>query len=85
MAEISEAHDSDSSKLQHSGSEAPQRLESELNFNSKLMRKTKPGLKHLFHTFSVPFSFLLGFSFLWKSVEIYRSPLSFREIDLLST
>ncbi|KAE8685319.1 cysteine-rich receptor-like protein kinase 10-like [Hibiscus syriacus] len=85
MAEISEAHDSDSSKLQDNGSEAPQRPESEPDFDPKLMRKTKPGLKRLFLTFSVLFSFLLGFPFLWKSVEIYRSPLPFSEIDSLST
>ncbi|KAK8674378.1 hypothetical protein V6N13_112670 [Hibiscus sabdariffa] len=85
MAEISEAHDSDSSKIQDSGSEAPQRSESEPDFDPKTMRKTKPGLKRLFLTFSVFFSFLLGFPFLWKSVEIYRSPLPFREIDSLST
>ncbi|GMI98647.1 hypothetical protein like AT3G07180 [Hibiscus trionum] len=85
MAEISEAHDSDSSKLHESGSEAPPRPDSEPDFDPKLMRKTKPGLKRLFLTFSVLFSFLLGFPFLWKSVEIYRSPLPFREIDSLST
>ncbi|XP_039000912.1 GPI transamidase component PIG-S-like isoform X2 [Hibiscus syriacus] len=85
MAEISEANDSDSSELQDNGSEAPQRPESEPDFDPKLMRKTKPGLKRLVLTFSVLFSFLLGFPFLWKSVEIYRSPLPFREIDSLST
>ncbi|PPD77669.1 hypothetical protein GOBAR_DD25406 [Gossypium barbadense] len=85
MAEISEAPDSDSSKLLGSDSKAPQRPDSEPEFDPKLMRKTKPGLKRLFLTFSVLFSFLLGFPFLWKSVEIYRSPLPFREIDSLST
>ncbi|KAK5820139.1 GPI transamidase component PIG-S [Gossypium arboreum] len=85
MAEISEAQDSDSSKLLDSDSKAPQRPDSEPEFDPKLMRKSKPGLKRLFLTFSVLFSFLLGFPFLWKSVEIYRSPLPFREIDSLST
>ncbi|KAE8730589.1 putative GTP-binding protein-plant [Hibiscus syriacus] len=63
MAEFSEAHDSDSSKLRDNGSEAPQRPEYEPDFDPKLMR----------------------FPFLWKSVEIYRSPLPFNEIDSLST
>ncbi|KAK8981245.1 hypothetical protein V6N11_059920 [Hibiscus sabdariffa] len=85
MAEISEAHDTDSSELQDSASGATLRPDSEPDFDPKLMRKTKPGLKRLFLTLSVLFSFLLGFPFLWKSVEIYRSPLPFREIDSLST
>ncbi|XWS47218.1 hypothetical protein CRYUN_Cryun14cG0134000 [Craigia yunnanensis] len=85
MAEISEAHDFDSSKLMDNDSKAPPQPESEPDFDPKLMRKTKPGLKRLFLTLSVLFSFLLGFPFLWKSVEIYRSPLPFREIDSLST
>ncbi|KAE8685839.1 cysteine-rich receptor-like protein kinase 10-like [Hibiscus syriacus] len=59
MAEISEAHYSDSSKLQDNDSEARNRPESEPDFDPKLMR----------------------FPFLWKSVEIYRSPLLFSEID----
>ncbi|XVE78108.1 hypothetical protein DITRI_Ditri13aG0117500 [Diplodiscus trichospermus] len=80
MAEISEAAGSDSSKLTENASKAPPQPE----FDPKSMRKTKPGLKRLFLTLSVLFSFLLGFPFLWKSVEIYRSPLPFREIDSLS-
>ncbi|KAK8506051.1 hypothetical protein V6N12_074110 [Hibiscus sabdariffa] len=63
MAEISEAHDTDSSELQDSASGATLRPDSEPDFDPKLMR----------------------FPFLWKSVEIYRSPLPFREIDSLST
>ncbi|OMO86872.1 Phosphatidylinositol-glycan biosynthesis class S protein [Corchorus capsularis] len=55
------------------------------DLDPKTMRKTQPGLKRLFLTFSVLFSFLLGFPFFWNSVEIYRSPLPFREIDSLST
>ncbi|KAL9827920.1 putative phosphatidylinositol-glycan biosynthesis class S protein [Arabidopsis thaliana] len=53
-------------------------------FDPKTMRSTKPGLKRLFITSSVLFSFLLGVPFLWKSVEIYRSPLPFHDIDSLS-
>ncbi|XVF81211.1 hypothetical protein PTKIN_Ptkin15bG0137900 [Pterospermum kingtungense] len=85
MAEISEAQDSDSSKPADNASKAPPQPEPEPEFDTKSMRKTKPGLKRLFLTLSVLFSFLLGFPFLWKSVEIYRSPLPFREIDSLST
>ncbi|XP_038703983.1 GPI transamidase component PIG-S [Tripterygium wilfordii] len=55
------------------------------DFDPKTMRTTKPGLKRLYLTLSVLFSFLLGLPFLWKSVEIYRSPLPFRDIDALST
>ncbi|GAV70714.1 PIG-S domain-containing protein [Cephalotus follicularis] len=54
-------------------------------FDPKTMRETKPGLKRLSITLSVLFSFLIGFRFLWKSVEIYRSPLPFNDIDSLST
>ncbi|XP_006297237.2 GPI transamidase component PIG-S [Capsella rubella] len=53
-------------------------------FDPKTMRSSKPGLKRLFITTSVLFSFLLGVPFLWKSVEIYRSPLPFHDIDSLS-
>ncbi|XWS36582.1 hypothetical protein CRYUN_Cryun20dG0096900 [Craigia yunnanensis] len=82
MPEISEAHDSDS---YNNASKAQPKPEYESDFDPKLMRKTKPGLKRLFLTLSILFSFLLGFPFFWKSVEIYRSPLPFREIDSLST
>ncbi|KAK3021629.1 hypothetical protein RJ639_046353 [Escallonia herrerae] len=54
------------------------------DFDPKTMRKNKPGLKRLFLTFTVFFSFLLGLPFLLKSIEIYRSPLPFRDIDSLS-
>ncbi|XVF32170.1 hypothetical protein REPUB_Repub17cG0058800 [Reevesia pubescens] len=80
MPEISEAHHSEE---EDNANQAPSPSQPE--FDPKSMRKTKPGLKRLFLTFSVLFSFLLGFPFLWKSVEIYRSPLPFREIDSLST
>ncbi|KAK1563656.1 hypothetical protein Q3G72_030733 [Acer saccharum] len=45
------------------------------------MRTTEPGLKRLFLTLSVLFSFILGFPFLWKSVEIYRSEISLMETN----
>ncbi|CAK7349377.1 unnamed protein product [Dovyalis caffra] len=61
-----------------------QQPESEI-FDPKTMRKTKPGLKRLFLTFSVLLSFLVGFPFLFKSVEIYRSPLPFGDIDNVSS
>lgn len=48
------------------------------------IRKTRPGLKRLTLTLSVLFSFISGLPFLLKSIEIYRSPLPFREIDNLS-
>ncbi|KAJ6390033.1 hypothetical protein OIU77_024289 [Salix suchowensis] len=64
--------------------ETPPSPPSEPEFDSKTMRKTKPGLKRLFLTFTVLVSFLLGFPFLFKSVEIYRSPLPFHDIDILS-
>ncbi|KAL3828912.1 hypothetical protein ACJIZ3_017714 [Penstemon smallii] len=54
-------------------------------FDPKTMRKTKPGLKRLSVTLTVLLSFLLGLPFLLKSIEIYRSPLPFREIDDLHT
>ncbi|KAL9271584.1 GPI transamidase component PIG-S-like protein [Drosera capensis] len=53
-------------------------------FNAKRMRKSKPGLKRLFLSASVFFSFFLGLPFFLKSVEIYRSHLPFHEIDELS-
>uniref|UniRef100_A0A1J3G538 GPI transamidase component PIG-S n=1 Tax=Noccaea caerulescens TaxID=107243 RepID=A0A1J3G538_NOCCA len=53
-------------------------------FDPKTMRSSKPGLKRLIITTTVLFSFLLGLPFLWKSVEIYRSPLPFLDIDSLS-
>ncbi|GLU03847.1 hypothetical protein SLE2022_210220 [Rubroshorea leprosula] len=81
MAEISEAPEGNITRKPGTSSE-PHELDSD--FDLKTMRRTKPGLKRLFLTLSVLFSFLLGFLFLWKSVEIYRSPLPFRDIDLLS-
>ncbi|KAA0051977.1 GPI transamidase component PIG-S [Cucumis melo var. makuwa] len=53
-------------------------------FDPKTMRNTKPGLKRLILTISVFSSFLLGLPFLWKTVEIYRAPLPFKDIDALS-
>ncbi|CAL2280180.1 unnamed protein product [Prunus armeniaca] len=55
-----------------------------LDFDPKTMRKTKPGVKRLILTVSVLFSFVLGVPFIYKSVEIYRAPLPFREIKSLS-
>ncbi|XP_021720068.1 GPI transamidase component PIG-S-like [Chenopodium quinoa] len=55
------------------------------SFDSSKMRKTKPGIKRLSLTLSVLFSFILGFPFLLKSVEIYRSPLPFKYMDSLSS
>lgn len=53
-------------------------------FDPETMRRTKPGAKRLVLTLSVLVSFLIGFPFLWKSVEIYRAPLLFDDIDSLS-
>ncbi|KAF9604701.1 hypothetical protein IFM89_009137 [Coptis chinensis] len=58
--------------------------EAELLFDPKTMRKTRPGLKRLILITSVLFSFISGLPFLLKSIEIYRSPLPFREIHDLS-
>ncbi|XP_071716122.1 uncharacterized protein [Rutidosis leptorrhynchoides] len=81
MAEITETMGTESSspsqKNKTTNSEAS-------NFDDKTMRNTKPGLKRLILTLSVFFSFLLGLPWLLKSVEIYRSPLPFSEIDSLS-
>ncbi|GMH30940.1 hypothetical protein Nepgr_032783 [Nepenthes gracilis] len=56
----------------------------ESQFDPNKMRKTKPGVKRLLLSLSVLLSFLFGLPFLLKSVEIYRSPLPFQDIDLLS-
>ncbi|KAF4370288.1 hypothetical protein G4B88_012972 [Cannabis sativa] len=74
MAEVSEI----------TKSEVSEQHDPQSTFDPKSMRKTKPGLKRLVLTISVLFSFVLGFPLLWKSVEIYRAPLPFREIDHLS-
>ncbi|KAL2933755.1 GPI transamidase component PIG-S [Bienertia sinuspersici] len=55
------------------------------SFDSSRMRKTKPGIKRLSLTLSILFSFFLGLPFLLKSVEIYRSPLPFKDMDSLSS
>ncbi|GJU70522.1 GPI transamidase component PIG-S [Tanacetum coccineum] len=47
-------------------------------------RTSKPGLKRLTLTLTVFISFLLGLPWLLKSIEIYRSPLPFTDIDALS-
>ncbi|KAL4558570.1 hypothetical protein LXL04_036771 [Taraxacum kok-saghyz] len=80
MAEISETMGTELSP-----SEENRKVNSETSiFDHKTMRKTKPGLKRLTLTLTVLFSFLLGLPWLLKSVEIYRSPLPFRDIDSLS-
>ncbi|XP_072091876.1 uncharacterized protein [Arachis hypogaea] len=56
-----------------------------MELDPKTMRTTKPGLKPLILTLIVPFSFILCFPLLWKSVEIYRSPLPFRGIEAFSS
>ncbi|MCL7035624.1 hypothetical protein MKW94_014709 [Papaver nudicaule] len=53
-------------------------------FDPKTMRKTKPGIKRLIMILTVLSSFILGFPFLLKTIEIYRSPLPFHDIDSLS-
>ncbi|KAK1437375.1 hypothetical protein QVD17_03166 [Tagetes erecta] len=80
MAEISETIGSESSPSQQTRNEDSVSS----NFDDKIMRKTKPGLKRLTLTLTVFFSFLLGLPWLLKSIEIYRSPLPFRDIDSLS-
>ncbi|KAM3325833.1 GPI transamidase component PIG-S-like [Capsicum chacoense] len=59
--------------------------EEEADFYPNTMRKTKPGLKRLFLTLTVFISYLIALPFLLKSIEIYRAPLPFDDIDLLST
>lgn len=54
------------------------------DFDPNTMRKSKPGLKRFTLTLTVLFSFLLGLPLLLKSIEIYRSSLPFRDIDILS-
>ncbi|KAK9733934.1 hypothetical protein RND81_04G101800 [Saponaria officinalis] len=49
------------------------------------IRNTKPGIKRLTLTLTLFFSLILGLPFLLKSVEIYRSPLPFKEMDSLSS
>ncbi|KAL8139122.1 hypothetical protein V2J09_005123 [Rumex salicifolius] len=92
MAEITEIHDENSparmgeEEAENTSKDQPmEELHSESDFDPTKMRKTRPGKKRLFLTLSVLFSFLLGLPFLIKSVEIYRSPLPFRDIDSLST
>ncbi|KAJ9169773.1 hypothetical protein P3X46_017927 [Hevea brasiliensis] len=84
MADISEPRNpaEPSSEISESPETPPQVPAPD--FDPKTMRTTKPGLKRLFLAVSVLLSFLLGFPFLWKSVEIYRSPLPFEDMDMLS-
>ncbi|CAI9107415.1 OLC1v1006764C1 [Oldenlandia corymbosa var. corymbosa] len=78
MAEINDAPPEDQIKDSDRKSESSK-------FDPETMRKTKPGLKRLVLTLSVFLSFLLGLPLLLKSVEIYRSPLPFKDIDSLSS
>ncbi|KAI7744787.1 hypothetical protein M8C21_030273 [Ambrosia artemisiifolia] len=80
MAEISETMETEPSPPEQTANQHSPST----TFDDKIMRKTKPGLKRLTLTLTVFFSFLLGLPFLLKSIEIYRSPLPFRDIDLLS-
>ncbi|XP_024982169.1 GPI transamidase component PIG-S [Cynara cardunculus var. scolymus] len=80
MAEITETMGNESSPSEENRNENSERS----NFDNKTMRKSKPGLKRLALTLTVFFSFLLGLPWLLKSIEIYRSPLPFRDIDSLS-
>ncbi|KAL5798728.1 hypothetical protein ACOSQ2_003548 [Xanthoceras sorbifolium] len=75
MTEISETSDKN----------GQEDVASPTEFDPKSMRTTKPGRKRLFITLSVLFSFILGFPFLWKSVDIYRSSLPFAEISLMES
>ncbi|GLT53475.1 hypothetical protein SLA2020_267430 [Shorea laevis] len=84
MAEITESPPEPPGETHQTSEFTRKGQEPESDFDPKTMRKSKPGLKRLILTLSVLFSFLLGFPFLWKSVEIYRAPLPFREIDALS-
>ncbi|KAL3531098.1 hypothetical protein ACH5RR_010420 [Cinchona calisaya] len=80
MAEISEAP----APSCQNDKKSDQPSDPSSDFDPETMRRTKPGLKRLILTLSVLFSFLLGLPFLLKSVEIYRSPLPFTDIDSLS-
>ncbi|MED6185942.1 hypothetical protein PIB30_061993 [Stylosanthes scabra] len=65
--------------------ETPQSQMQESTLDRKTMRTTKPGIKRLILSLTVLFSFILGFPFLWKSIEIYRAPLPFDRIDSFSS
>ncbi|KAK7256086.1 hypothetical protein RIF29_29520 [Crotalaria pallida] len=80
---------SDSPSSSQPNQENPQQTQmlesSSSEFDPKTMRNTKPGVKRLFLTFSVLLSFIIGFPFLWKSIEIYRTPLPFTQIESFSS
>ncbi|XAR58736.1 hypothetical protein NMG60_11014243 [Bertholletia excelsa] len=88
MAEISGAPERSKDESESSEKKSPESASkvsgSTPDFDPDTMRKTKPGLKRLVLSLSVLFSFILGLPFLLKSIEIYRAPLPFREIDSLS-
>ncbi|KAK2414083.1 GPI transamidase component PIG-S [Trifolium repens] len=83
MAEISDSPPSEP-KLAEQDSQT-HITESTSQFDSKTMRKTKPGIKRLIMTLTVLFSFILGFPLLMKSIEIYRAPLPFDSIESFSS
>ncbi|KAI3845422.1 hypothetical protein MKW92_024388 [Papaver armeniacum] len=72
----------ENSETQNSTEHLPK---SDDEFDPKTMRKTKPGTKRLIMILTVLSSFILGFPFLLKTIEIYRSPLPFHDIDSLSS
>ncbi|CAL5339870.1 unnamed protein product [Camellia sinensis] len=82
MAEISEAEPPESSSPD--SPENNNKSEIPLDFDPNTIQITKPGLKRLILSLTVLFSFFLGLPFLLKSIEIYRTPLPFRDIDSLS-
>ncbi|XP_019450086.1 PREDICTED: GPI transamidase component PIG-S [Lupinus angustifolius] len=63
----------------------PENSDSSSELDPNTMRNTKPGVKRFFLTLSVLFSFILGFPLLWKSIEIYRTPLPFPQIESFSS
>ncbi|KAL1321355.1 hypothetical protein HN51_066135 [Arachis hypogaea] len=65
--------------------ESPQSQMHESTPDRKTMRTTKPGIKRLILSLTVLFSFIIGFPFLWKSIEIYRAPLPFDRIESFSS
>ncbi|KAL5701673.1 hypothetical protein ACHQM5_026985 [Ranunculus cassubicifolius] len=86
MAEISDTESThpNSTESEPLNNPQPSDLDPQLKFDEKTMRKSKPGIKRLILISTVLFSFISGLPFLLKSIEIYRSPLPFAEIDMLA-
>ncbi|KAK7395443.1 hypothetical protein VNO78_16001 [Psophocarpus tetragonolobus] len=78
MAEISDSPSSSKPVEENTHTHTPET-------EPKTTRNTKPGLKRLIISVTVLFSFILGFPLLWKSIEIYRAPLPFDQIDSFSS